>query len=493
MPVPLSRHARPRRSAAALAVVTLGLVVPSAASADWTPGTELDTGVGVTGLTVDPSGSRIVQARGTAKKTVNTRLMGVQADGGAGALRTLGGLLQEPVQYDGTGLVWARQTSLGTVRRTVPDGKGGTKGLSLTNYRLGVSVGTTASASLGSQRSHGTAVLDEPAIIAGNPKGSIVMGWSDVGSDGVVRVYASWRAGDAKSTSVRLGKPHKISTSKSSRLLAVAAGAGGRAILVYQTGATEKTRRLYVRSLSMGRDELGRPQTLRRGGPGFTSATASIGGRGRAVVAWGEQDGASERTEPYVVRATTRDTDRGRFSVPKPLDKGGTAVRAPGGALVSVIDPAGRPTVAWSQQVGSVADGTAHDIPRVAEAEATGALGGARDVAAAGRVHGLTSSTKTGVTGLVLVREQERPFGGSNGDRGVAVQAAFRPASGTLGAAENIDQFTDQQLLDRSNAFGSAAIGALPDGRFTVAWTRAEVVNGKLRASARFSDRTAAP
>jgi hypothetical protein len=491
--VPQSSPARPLRPVVALASVVLGLAVPAAASADWTPATELDTGVGVTGLTVDPSGSRIVGARGATKKTVNTRLMGVQADGTPGALRTLSGLIQDPVPYEGDGLVWARQKSIGTVRRTVPDGKGGTRSVTLTSYRLGVSVGKTATAALGTQRSHGTAVLDEPAMIAGNAKGSVVMAWSDVGADGIVRVYASWRRGDATAKTVRLGTPKKISTSRSSRLLAVAAGAGGRAIIVYQTGASDSTRRLYVRSLSMGRDELGKPQTLRRGGPGFPSATASIGAKGRAVVAWGEQDSATEPAKPYVVRATTRDTDRVRFAVPKPIDKGGTAVRAPGGALVSVVDPAGRPTVAWNQQVGSVADGTAHDIPRVAEGEATGALAAPRDVAAAGRVHGIAASDKTGTTGLVIVREQERPIGGSNGDRGVAVQAAFRPLSGVVGAPETIDQFSDAQLLDRSNAFGSAAIGALPDGRFTVAWTRAVIVKTDLRASALYSDRTAAP
>jgi hypothetical protein len=491
--LPQTPSARPLRSVVALGALVAGLAAPSVASADWTPGVELDTGVGVTGLTVDPSGSRIVEARGSTKKTVNTRLMGVQADGSAGALRTLPGLVQEPVTYEGDGLVWARQTSLGTVTRTVPNGKGGTKSLKLTNYRLGISVGKTASASLGTSRSFGTAVLDEPAMIAGNPKGSVVMAWSDVGSDGVVRVYASWRRGDATAKTVRLGTPKKISTSRSSRLLAVAAGAGGRAVIVYQTGASDSTRRLYVRSLSMGRDELGKPQTLRRGGPGFPSATASIGAKGRAVVAWGEQDAASERSKPYVVRATTRDTDRVRFAVPKPIDKGGTAVRAPGGALVSAVDPAGRPTVAWNQQVGSVADGTAHDIPRVAEGEATGGLGAPRDIAAAGRIHAIATSDRTGTTGLVLVREQERPIGGSNGDRGVAVQAAFRPASGAFGAPETIDQFSDAQLLDRSNAFGSAAIGALPDGRYTVAWTRAEIAKGALRSVALFSDRTTAP
>lgn len=492
--MPLSPRVRPRRTVAALSAATaLGLALPAVAAADWSSGVELDTGVGVTGLTVDSAGARVVGARGSAKKAVNTHLMGVQADGKPGALRTVSGIVQDPVNYDGDGLLWARQSSIGTVKRTVPDGKGGTKSLTLTNYRLGVSAGKTSSAAMGTQRSFGTAVLDEPAKIAGNPKGSVVMAWSDVGDDGVVRVYASWRKGDAKAKKVTLSKPKKISTSKSSRLLAVAAGAGGRAIIVYQTGASTSSRRLFVRSLSMGRNELGKPQTLRRGGPGFPSATASIGGKGRAVVAWGEQDSATERTKPYVVRATTRDTDRVRFAVPKPVDKGGTTVRAPGGELVSAIDPSGRPTVAWNQQVGSVSDGTAHDIPRVVEGEATGALGTPRDIAAAGRVHGIATSDKTGTTGLVLVREQERPIGGSNGDRGVAVQAAFRPAGATLSAPENIDQFTDDQLLDRSNAFGSAAIGALPDGRFTVAWTRAEVIKAKLRASALFSDRSAAP
>ncbi|EHN12091.1 hypothetical protein PAI11_10300 [Patulibacter medicamentivorans] len=142
--------------------------------------------------------------------------------------------------------------------------------------------------------------------------------------------------------------------------------------------------------------------------------------------------------------------------------------------------------MAWSQVVGSVADGTAHDIPRIAEGDASGGLGGARDIAAAGRVHGL--ATARGATGLVIVREQEVPRGGSNGDRGVAVQLALRPAGGTLGSPATVEALSDAQLLDRSNAFGSAAVGALPDGRFTVAWTRATVSGGKLRTATLFSD-----
>jgi hypothetical protein len=483
-----------RSAAVATATVALSLALPTLASADWTPAVELDTDAGVTGLTVDSTGARLVNARRAgAKKTVNTRLMGIGSDGAPGALRTLTGLTEDPVPFNGDGVVYPRQTSLGTVPRTVPDGKGGMRTINLTRYRLGVSVGKTGDATLGSQRSAGYAVLDEPAKITGNVKGSVAMGWSDVGDDGVVRVYVAWREGKGGTSSVRLGTPLQVSGSQSSRLLALTTGPGGRTLVVYQTGASEKTRRLYVRALSMGRGKLGKPQTLRRGGPGFPSATVAVGAKGRAVVAWGEQDVATEHEKPYVVRATTRDTDRVRFAVPKPIDRGTVAVRSPGGALVSAIDTQNRVTLAWNQTVGSVADGTAHDIPRVAETEATGGLGPIRDIAAAGRVHGAVANASGATTGVVLVREQERPIGGSNGDRGVAVQAAFRPAAGPLGAPETIDQFTDAQLLDRSNAYGSASIGALPDGRFTVAWTRAVIANGKLRTSALFSDRTAAP
>jgi hypothetical protein len=483
---------RPRAVAVAAATIAVGLALPSLASADWTPATELDSDVGVTGLTVDSTGARLVNGRRSVKKTVSTRLMGVAADGRPGALRMLTGLTEDPVPFNGNGVVYPRQSTIGTVRRTVPDGKGGTTSMSLTRYRLGVSVGKTAEATLGAQHTAATAVLDEPARIAGNLKGSVVLGWSDVGDDGVVRVFVASRAGKGGST-VRLGEPLQVSGSKSSRLLALATGSGGRTLVVYQTGATTSTRRLYVRSLSIGRGTLGKPQTLRRGGPGFTSATASVGAKGRAVVAWGEQDAAEERTVPYVVRATTRDTDDARFSVPKPLDRGTVAVRAPGGAVVSAIDATNRITLAWNQTVGSVADGTAHDIPRVAEAEATGALGVPRDLAAAGRVHAVAVAAAAATTGLVLVREQERPLGGSNGDRGVAVQAAFRPAGGTTGAPETIDQLTDRQLLDRSNAYGSASIGALPDGRYTVAWSRALIDGDVLRSAALTSDRTTAP
>lgn len=463
------------------------LAVPAAAGAAFSGPVELDTGVGVAGLTVDGEGGRVVVARGAGKGgTVDTRLLGITAAGRPEGRRTIAGLLPDPLPLGKDTLLYGRSTVLGTVRRTVPDGKGGTKTISLPQVRLGVSVGSAPPVSLGKAHNQATAVLDEPARISGTTSGNLAMAWSDVGSDGVVRVYASWRKATSKAGSVRLSAPKLISGSRSSRLLALATGQGGDTVLVYQRGASESTRRLFVRSLDVRTGKLGTPQTLRRGGPGFPGATASVGRGGRAVVAWGEQDAAADRTKPYVVRATTRDDDGHRFATPKALDRGGATVRAPGGTLAASIDRGNRPLVAWSQVVGSVADGTAHDIPRIAEGDASGGLGGARDIAAAGRVHGL--ATARGATGLVIVREQEVPRGGSNGDRGVAVQLALRPAGGTLGSPATVEALSDAQLLDRSNAFGSAAVGALPDGRFTVAWTRATVSGGKLRTATLFSD-----
>ncbi|MGX6448311.1 hypothetical protein ACVU7I_09635 [Patulibacter sp. S7RM1-6] len=482
---------RPSRSVAVAALAT-GLVLPAAASADWTPATELDADAGVSSLTTDGAGNRLVIGRKAAKNdAVDSRLIGITAAPKPDGLRTLKGIQPAPVALGTDGLAFPRAKSLGNVRRSVPDGKGGTKAVTLTRYRLGVSVGSAPNTALGSLRSHGTAVLDEAPRFSGVANGSLVMGWSEVGDDGVVRVYASWRKASSKTKTVRLGRPKLVSGSRSSRLLALATGAGGKTVLVYQQGASEKTRRLFVRSLDVRSGKLSKIQTLRRGGPGFPTVTAAVGSKGRAVVAWGEQDAAQERTKPFVVRATTRDDASHRFSVPKAIDKGTAAVRAPGGSLVSAVDAGNRVTLAWNQTVGSVADGTAHDIPRVAETDATGGLGAVRDVAAAGRVHDVAVAGST--TGVVLVREQERPLGGSNGDRGVALQAAFRPAGGALGAPETIEAFTDAQLLDRSNAFGSAAIGALPDGRFSVAWTRATVDGDKLRSATLFSDRTTAP
>lgn len=487
MPHPSLRRSR----TVAVTALAAGLLLPAAASADWTPATELDADAGVSSLTVDGSGSRLVIGRKAAKGgALDSRLVGITAAPKPDGLRTLKGIQPAPVALGKDELAFPRTKSMGTVRRTVPDGKGGTKSVSLTRYRLGVSVGAAPSAALGTLRSHGTAVLDEAPRFSGVSNGSLVMGWSEVGDDGVVRVYASWRRASTK-TAVRLGTPKLISGSRSSRLLALATGAGGKTVLVYQQGASEKTRKLFVRSLDARTGKLSKIQTLRRGGPGYTVVTAAVGSDGRAVVAWGEQDAATERTKPFVVRATTRDDADRRFAVPKAIDKGTAAVRAPGGSLVSAVDGQNRVTLAWNQTVGSVADGTAHDIPRVAETDATGGLGAVRDVAAAGRVHDIAVAGNT--TGVVLVREQERPLGGSNSDRGVALQAAFRPAGGVLGTPETIEAFTDAQLLDRSNAFGAAAIGALPDGRFSVAWTRATVTNDKLRSATLFSDRTTAP
>ncbi|MGE4425362.1 MAG: hypothetical protein AB7G37_02790 [Solirubrobacteraceae bacterium] len=484
----------PRRPLVVLGATSALLVAPSIASADWSEPKELDTSVGVAGLTVDGSGNRAVNGRVSgARNAINTRILAVAADGTPGGRRTVRGTLPDPVPFGTSNMVFGRMNARGTVSRRVPDGKGGRRTVKLTDYRVGVSTGSSdpAQVAVGPIRSAGTAVLDEPVRIAGTRKGDIVLAWSDVGADGSVSVYAAWHRARAKDKSIRLGKPRRISGSPSSRLLALATGPAGRTVLVFERGATEKTRRLYVRPLDVRSGKLGKLQVLRRGGPGFRGASASVGNKGRAVIAWGEQDDADARKKPYVVRSATRDTDDDRFAT-KLLDRGGALVRAPNGAIVTAVDGSRRPLVAWSQTVGSVADGTAHDIPRIAEGNAAGRLGDARDIASAGRVHDVATS-RQGTTAVVLVRELERPTGGSNSDRGVAVQAAFRPRDGALGEPETLDQLADEQLLERRSTFGSAAIAALPDGRFTAAWVRATVANGKLRQSTLVADRTAKP
>jgi hypothetical protein len=479
---------RHRVPLALLGAGALALTAPAAAGAAFGAPVELDTGVGVSAVAVDGAGGRLVLARGSSKGALNSRILGVDADGRPGGRRTLAGVVPEPIPYRDDQLLWTRTRSLGIVTRKVPNGRGGTRTARLARVRLGLSAGSGPEVRLGAARYHATAVLDQPARLTGTPSGNLVMAWSDVGDDGVVRVYASWRRSSSKAK-LQLGTPRLVSGSRSSRLLGLATGRSGESVLVFEQGASEKTRRLYTRSLDIRKGELGTRQTLRRGGPGFSSVAVAVGRNGRAVIAWGEQDAASDRTKPYVVRATSRDTDGSRFSAPKPLDRGGTVVRAPGGELVAAIDRANRPIVGWNQVVGSAADGTAHDLPRVAQGDATGRVGAATDLAAAGRIHGV-ATTAQGATGLVLVREQEIPRGGSNGDRGTAVQVAVRPAGGTLGAPATLDAFTDEQLLDRSNAYGGAAIGALPDGTFTVAWTKASVVSGKLRSATSFADGT---
>ena len=479
-------HQRSLSLAAVVALLGVAGAAPGAASAAWTEPVELETGVGVAGLSVDPTGSRLVNARtATSAGAMNSRILGVKSDRTPEGIRSVRGVMPDPIPWAKDDLLYARMTSVGTIRRTVPDGKGGTRRVNLTNYRLGVSVGEAVGVKLGTQRTVATAVLDQPVRLSGTPNGDVVLGWSAVGDDGVVRVNLAWRSARAKGSTVTLSEPKVISGSRSSRLLALGSGSGGRAVVVYETGATDATRRLYTRSIDVRKGTVGAAQSLRRGGPGFSSATVTVGPKGRSVIAWGEQDKADERTKPYVVRGTTRDRD-GRFSAPKRLDAGGSLVRPPGGALVSAIDDAGRVTIAWNQTVGSVADGTAHDIPRVSEASATGGLHQPRDIAAAGRVHGLAAAGTT--IGLVLVREQERPLGGSNADRGTALQVGIRPADGLMGVPETVSQFTDSQLLDRSNAYGAAAIAGLPAGGFTIAWTRATVERGKLQSTTYFSD-----
>ena len=169
-----------------IAVLGLAVAAPGSASAGWTAPVELETGVGVAGLSVDPAGNRLVNARtATSSGAMNTRILGVEADRTPEGIRSLRGTMPDPIPWAKDDLLYARMTSLGTVRRTVPDGKGGTRRVNLTNYRLGVSVGEAVGVKLGTQRSVATAVLDQPVRLSGNDAGDVAVGWSEIGDDGV--------------------------------------------------------------------------------------------------------------------------------------------------------------------------------------------------------------------------------------------------------------------------------------------------------------------
>jgi hypothetical protein len=124
---------------------------------------------------------------------------------------------------------------------------------------------------------------------------------------------------------------------------------------------------------------------------GFGQLTAAFAPSGRAVLAWGTQDGGEEANQPWVVRAVTASAALRRWTRPQTLDPGQAADR-PVGRLAAAALPDGTFGVAWSAVTASAGhlvhpvlvalgwrDGRFAAASTIAPSGAVGSVAGASD------------------------------------------------------------------------------------------------------------------
>ena len=206
--------------------------------------------------------------------------------------------------------------------------------------------------------------------LAVNWRGESVAAWRT--DHGTVR--ASWRPAGG-----RFSAPVTILAAARGQYpsLAVAIGSDGRSI-VADAGAVVRAR-VRPRGGRLG-------PIMRAGrGDGSTRVAAAISNGGRAIVAWGSQDGGEEANEPWIVRAARLGRGGGRFSVPQTLDAG-SAVGRPEGRIALAFTPAGKATVAWS----AVAAGYTFPVMAAAASKTGGRFGPPQQLAPSGAVGAVT-------------------------------------------------------------------------------------------------------
>jgi hypothetical protein len=146
--------------------------------------------------------------------------------------------------------------------------------------------------------------------------------------------------------------------------------------------------------------------------------------QGRAVVAWGTQDGGEEANKPWTVYAATLAPRASRFGAVQTLDPGATVER-PFGMVALAAAPDGRVTVAWTAVRGG---GAAISFPvEAAQSDAAGRFAPAQELAPSGAV-GSVAIRRDGVaivTWATVAGIQQT----------TQAMAAIRPANATAFAA----------------------------------------------------------
>lgn len=297
------------------------------------------------------------------------------ADPGASTFTEIGRtlLLAGPTAYGRRGVAYVR----------APAPPRGQSIYDLRVTRLGVSLGTVPG-SLGRFRQLVRIALgpgDESARIAADARGNVAAAWLESRHGHTILRVALRRRGHAFDRVTTLVGGPNVSD------IALAYGANGDLVVAFERInplAGEAKSVIAARVKRRGR-QFGPIQSLGPSG-GSSSIATAVSRTGRAVVAWGTQDGGEGVERPWTVRTTLLRSDADRFSEAQLLDPG--RVARPVGPVSAAIGRDGTATVAWS---GVAARKLPYPV-RVATAGPTGRFGATAQLAPNGAARGVVTA-----------------------------------------------------------------------------------------------------
>lgn len=444
--VPTRPTRRSRRVAAGLVAVPLSLALAGPAAADPPWSTPKDVGpskVELNQLVVGTHGASLAYGYGSVPV-----LAPVSAGGTAGAVRRVPNVSE--ISASGDRVVYLRSATR--------DG------------RQGVSFGDLGARSLGALHpvTRGEELAEGLTVGAGGDV--LVVVAASVPSDEPI-TSASERYRLAWSTAGHRSRWSSLPLPGRSELLDVALDRRGSGVVLLQ----HATRTGYVvaaRTLDLRTRRLGPERTLDRTKLDTIDGSISLDDHGRAVLAWGMQDGGEEADHPYVVRAAFRRRGTTAFTRTVTLDPGGTRER-PGGVPQTAMDDRGRATVAWTQAIGDLDGPTS---PRVAVATRTDRFAPTTELLPEGYVSDVVVHGGTTAVAVTGSAEAFDPKTNSlDAPPPTVAGVAFRRDAGTFGPIEPVATATPGDrgaLLFDAGAAGFRTVweGARAEGKPTLRW-----------------------
>lgn len=436
-------------AAVPLAAAALFLVAPATSAAPWTPP-----------VTVGPAGMELYGAVSGASGTLaagygvrgGTDLVPVTPAGRGGRTRRAGTVI-------GVGAFADRAVFL----RSSDGGR-----------RVGLSVGDLGAGSLGHERVlHRGSSADASLAVGPGGQTLVALGVDGDEEDGDElqneRVRLTW------STDRRRRRWRSLPLPGRTDVLDMAVDARGTAILLLQRGQADETP-VTARTLDLRRGRLGPERTLDRPNRDWLWGSIATDATGRAVLAWGAQDGGEEADRRMVVKAAFRRRGTDRFGAAQTLDPGGAIERTAGGPYAA-MDGAGNATVAWSQTIDDPADpagGETQSVPRASTAVADRPFGRFRTLLPQGTVG---DAAATATTTLVAVTADARPAAEGGGASTPGVSGVLvREGAAELGTFEPVTGADPRDAEPLELTAGPAGFRAF--------WVRAGR-GGRLRSAAR--------
>jgi hypothetical protein len=471
---------RPRLTVACAVGVVFACVPGIAVAAPWSAAQDLGPPAGyvrASGVAVLGSGSALLgwttrsQPAGagglpgaisvTADPNTNDGergVVGVVAPDGSARVATRRGwsLIAGPVTGGGGGAV-------ALASRVVDGDEDGNRYVRLYLVRLGA-----AGDVLATRRLVRHAVV-RSADIAGNARGEAVVAWvqarpfvpgrGESGPHAFQELHALRAA--AVTPAGRVGAVRTLQRTWSYKVdyggqVTAAVGHDGRALVGMVSGHGGRRGRRSVDAFVRRPGQ--RFSAARRVGPqsGFGELAAAFTSSGRAVIAWGTQDGGEEAGQPWVVRAATISPALRRWTRPQILDPGQVADRPVGGLAAAGLTD-GTVAVAWSA-VTAGRPYVAHPV-RVTVSSHEGRFGPSSTLAPDGAVGSLAAARD----GRLLLTWSTTPDYATPGvvPRTQAMAALRPPGAASFG--------TPEPLADPDVASPPLA-AFLPDGRAVAIW-----------------------